>query len=395
MEGQLLKFTNMMKGFQYRWVIVDSRFGVLEYYEREEHKNSYKPRASLSLVYATVCPSDEDSQTFVVNTSQGENIRLKATNARERQLWVNHIRAVAEYHTERANEQASISSLPSLQRPSLLPVRETRPAMLNSSNSDQSFRTHRSGGNRVGRSADRSTEGTTNAANAEASTFVDPYQQLTELFRLLEREGNLLGLEIDVSVIMSTMLRAYWLCTEDLMADSNVTNEIKRHTLEMTRSLKSARSFVCKVRKELNWPPRGREKNIVNTADSLRRPEFVRRVHGMMNENRGNEKTSTRMKKSIGEIIGGYVLAGPTEVPTVIHVHEFSNNGDGVISREGPIMTPQFLPQGLRVSADADACMETLQTIVKPPRIDSVANGRPCVFQQNSALSHKALKTQD
>lgn len=33
MEGQLLKFTNMMKGFQYRWVIVDSRFGVLEYYE--------------------------------------------------------------------------------------------------------------------------------------------------------------------------------------------------------------------------------------------------------------------------------------------------------------------------------------------------------------------------
>ncbi|VDL59478.1 unnamed protein product [Hymenolepis diminuta] len=128
----------MMKGFQYRWVIVDSRFGVLEYYEREEHKNSYKPRASLSLVYATVCPSDEDSQTFVVNTSQGENIRLKATNARERQLWVNHIRAVAEYHTERANEQASISSLPSLQRPSLLPIRETRPAMLNSSNSAKS-----------------------------------------------------------------------------------------------------------------------------------------------------------------------------------------------------------------------------------------------------------------
>ncbi|VUZ41952.1 unnamed protein product [Hymenolepis diminuta] len=197
MEGQLLKFTNMMKGFQYRWVIVDSRFGVLEYYEREEHKNSYKPRASLSLVYATVCPSDEDSQTFVVNTSQGENIRLKATNARERQLWVNHIRAVAEYHTERANEQASISSLPSLQRPSLLPIRETRPAMLNSSNSDQSFRTHRSGGNRVGRSADRSTEGTANAANSEASAFVDPYQQLTELFRLLEREGNLLSLEID------------------------------------------------------------------------------------------------------------------------------------------------------------------------------------------------------
>lgn len=46
-----------------------------------------------------------------------------------------------------------------------------------------------------------STEGTANAANCEASAFVDPYQQLTELFRLLEREGNLLGLEIDVSLV--------------------------------------------------------------------------------------------------------------------------------------------------------------------------------------------------
>ncbi|KAM3179866.1 hypothetical protein ACTXT7_017435 [Hymenolepis weldensis] len=40
------------------------------------------------------------------------------------------------------------------------------------------------------------------------------------------------------------------------------------------------------------------------------------------------------------------------------------------------------------------ACVETLQTIVvKPPRIDSVTNGRRSyVFQQGSAPSHEALK---
>ncbi|KAM3184515.1 hypothetical protein ACTXT7_008217 [Hymenolepis weldensis] len=55
-----------------------------------------------------------------------------------------------------------------------------------------------------------------------------------------------------------------------------------------------------------------------------------------------------------------------------------------------------FFGDGLRVNADADAYVETLQTVaVKSPRIDSAANrGRPYVFQQDSASSHKALKIQ-
>ncbi|KAM3177024.1 hypothetical protein ACTXT7_005328 [Hymenolepis weldensis] len=62
----------------------------------------------------------------------------------------------------------------------------------------------------------------------------------------------------------------------------------------------------------------------------------------------------------------------------------------GVIRSEENIMTPQFLPQGLTANADADACVKTLPTIVvKPPWIDSVANGgRPHIFQQYSAPSH-------
>ncbi|KAM3175390.1 hypothetical protein ACTXT7_008630 [Hymenolepis weldensis] len=92
-------------------------------------------------------------------------------------------------------------------------------------------------------------------------------------------------------------------------------------------------------------------------------------------------------------------ILDPTEVPTVMHAHEVSSNSDVFgVSSEVHIMTPQLFPQSLRVNVDADACVETLQTIVvKPPWTDSVANGRrpSYVHQRDSAPSHKALKTQN
>ncbi|OON20490.1 hypothetical protein X801_03626 [Opisthorchis viverrini] len=33
LEGQLLKFTNVVKGYQYRWCVVDPDAGTVEYYE--------------------------------------------------------------------------------------------------------------------------------------------------------------------------------------------------------------------------------------------------------------------------------------------------------------------------------------------------------------------------
>ncbi|KAM3186988.1 hypothetical protein ACTXT7_003223 [Hymenolepis weldensis] len=65
--------------------------------------------------------------------------------------------------------------------------------------------------------------------------------------------------------------------------------------------------------------------------------------------------------------------------------------------KEGHIMTPQFFPQGLRVNADVDAYVETLQTVVvRPPWVDSMPNrGRLDVFHQDSVPSHEVLKIQD
>ncbi|VUZ43504.1 unnamed protein product [Hymenolepis diminuta] len=75
----------------------------------------------------------------------------------------------------------------------------------------------------------------------------------------------------------------------------------------------------------------------------------------------------------------------------------------GQAVREEHTMTLPFCPHGLRANeeadadADAGAYVETLQIIVdKPSWIDSIANGgRAYVFQQDSALSHEVLKSQD
>jgi DDE superfamily endonuclease len=88
-----------------------------------------------------------------------------------------------------------------------------------------------------------------------------------------------------------------------------------------------------------------------------------------------------------------WLCSDPSEVPIVMHT-KFPSSVMvfGVVTNEGHVMPPYFFPQGLRVNADA--YIETLDTIVKP-WIDTVAQGRPYVFQQDSAPAHTASKTQE
>ncbi|XP_072015596.1 oxysterol-binding protein-related protein 11-like isoform X2 [Amphiura filiformis] len=101
MEGQLYKYTNVVKGFQYRWFMLDPQRGTLDYYMTEDNrKQQQKPRGSVHLTGAVVSPSDEDSQTFTVNAANGEVYRLRAQDARERQHWVSRLRAVVQRQGE-------------------------------------------------------------------------------------------------------------------------------------------------------------------------------------------------------------------------------------------------------------------------------------------------------
>ncbi|CAG2120068.1 unnamed protein product [Medioppia subpectinata] len=93
-EGQLSKYTNVVKGWQYRWFVLNPTRGTLEYHMLEERKKSH-PRGCVYLAGCVVSPSEEDSQTFVVSAACGEVYKLKAADAKQRQYWVNKLRQVA------------------------------------------------------------------------------------------------------------------------------------------------------------------------------------------------------------------------------------------------------------------------------------------------------------
>ncbi|XP_068237892.1 oxysterol-binding protein-related protein 11-like isoform X3 [Palaemon carinicauda] len=97
-EGQLIKFTNVVKGWQARWFILNPEIGTLEYYLSESDKHE-RPRGSIQLAGAVISPSDEDSYTFTVSPAAGESYKLRATDTRDRQMWLNRLRVVAEMHT--------------------------------------------------------------------------------------------------------------------------------------------------------------------------------------------------------------------------------------------------------------------------------------------------------
>ena len=97
-EGQLNKFTNVVKGWQYRWFVLDPESGRLEYYLLEDRNG--KCRGSQHLAGAVVIPSEEDGQTFTVNLASGEMFKVRASHAKERQMWVDRLRACAHMHNQ-------------------------------------------------------------------------------------------------------------------------------------------------------------------------------------------------------------------------------------------------------------------------------------------------------
>lgn len=51
------------------------------------------------LASAVVCPSDEDSRTFSLSCASGDILKLRATDARARQEWVDGLREIVQCHT--------------------------------------------------------------------------------------------------------------------------------------------------------------------------------------------------------------------------------------------------------------------------------------------------------
>ncbi|XP_004834987.1 oxysterol-binding protein-related protein 11 [Heterocephalus glaber] len=97
--GYLMKYTNLVTGWQYRFFVLNNEAGLLEYFVNEQSR-SQKPRGTLQLAGAVISPSDEDSHTFTVNAASGEQYKLRATDAKERQHWVSRLQICTQHHTE-------------------------------------------------------------------------------------------------------------------------------------------------------------------------------------------------------------------------------------------------------------------------------------------------------
>uniref|UniRef100_A0A672MWG3 Oxysterol-binding protein n=1 Tax=Sinocyclocheilus grahami TaxID=75366 RepID=A0A672MWG3_SINGR len=98
-DGYLMKYTNLVTGWQYRYFVLNNEAGLLEYFVNEQSRNQ-RPRGSLPLAGAVISPSDEDSHTFTVNAISGEQYKLRASDAKERQHWVSRLQICAQHHTE-------------------------------------------------------------------------------------------------------------------------------------------------------------------------------------------------------------------------------------------------------------------------------------------------------
>ena len=70
----------------------------------------YFCRGSQHLAGSVVLPSEEDSQTFTLNFATGEVWKVRASHAKERQMWVDRLRACAHIHNEARAHTHSISA---------------------------------------------------------------------------------------------------------------------------------------------------------------------------------------------------------------------------------------------------------------------------------------------
>uniref|UniRef100_A0A8D2BCP2 Oxysterol-binding protein n=1 Tax=Sciurus vulgaris TaxID=55149 RepID=A0A8D2BCP2_SCIVU len=104
--GYLMKYTNLVTGWQYRFFVLNNEAGLLEYFVNEQSRNQ-KPRGTLQLAGAVISPSDEDSHTFTVNAATGEQYKLRATDAKERQHWVSRLQICTQHHTEAIGKMMS------------------------------------------------------------------------------------------------------------------------------------------------------------------------------------------------------------------------------------------------------------------------------------------------
>ncbi|KAJ7986629.1 hypothetical protein DPEC_G00341860 [Dallia pectoralis] len=113
MEGPLSKWTNLMKGWQYRWFVLDYNAGLLSYYTSKDKMMRGSRRGCVRLRGAVIGIDDEDDSTFTITVDQ-KTFHFQARDADEREKWINALEGTILRHTHQLRE-AETGLVPSVQ----------------------------------------------------------------------------------------------------------------------------------------------------------------------------------------------------------------------------------------------------------------------------------------
>nr|XP_022314763.1 oxysterol-binding protein-related protein 9-like isoform X2 [Crassostrea virginica] len=111
-EGPLSKWTNVMKGWQYRWFVLDEAAGLLSYFTSKEKMMRGTRRGCVRLVGAVIGIDDEDDSTFTITVDQ-KTFHFQARDAEEREKWVNALEITILRHSssgKRVEQKGAVSA---------------------------------------------------------------------------------------------------------------------------------------------------------------------------------------------------------------------------------------------------------------------------------------------
>lgn len=108
MEGPLSKWTNVMKGWQYRWFVLDDNAGLLSYYTSREKMMRGSRRGCVRLCSAIIGIDDEDDSTFTITVDQ-KIFHFQARDRDEREQWVSSLEDTITRHSKRLYDVHSSS----------------------------------------------------------------------------------------------------------------------------------------------------------------------------------------------------------------------------------------------------------------------------------------------
>ncbi|XP_074539644.1 oxysterol-binding protein-related protein 10-like [Halichoeres trimaculatus] len=100
LEGVLKKYTNLFKGWQSRYFVLDPDAGQLQYFLNEVSKNQRPPRGVLPLLGALVASSDESQYMFTIKSTGGDSYKLRALDAQQQELWMTQLQLCSRRHSD-------------------------------------------------------------------------------------------------------------------------------------------------------------------------------------------------------------------------------------------------------------------------------------------------------